>query len=120
MEVSSSTNPSQSLALAAYSAQQQQGVARPRPQENDNRSVDPLESSQARRGDNVSFSTEALRLSTQSSLDSSQNRDSVARGSESETANRQQQQAANPEQIRAEGAKSVAQAINAYRDTSVI
>ena len=119
MEVSSSTNTSQSLALAAYSAQQQQGVARPRDSESDNRSIDPPESTKPRRGDNVTFSNEALRLSTQEAQDS-QNRNTVGRSQESATENRQQQQAANPEQIRAEGAKSFAQAINAYRDTSII
>lgn len=118
MEVSSSTNASQSLALAAYTAQQQQGVTRARDRDRDNESVEPNRSTESRRGDNVSFSSEALRLSAQNELDSSRN--TVKQANESETANRQQQQAANPQITRAESANSVAQAINAYSTTSVI
>lgn len=118
MEVSTSINASQSLALAAYSAQQQQGVTPSRDRERGNESVDANRAAEPRRGDNVSFSNEALRLSTQNDQESSRN--TVNRSSESEATNRQQQQAANPEVLRAEGAKSLAQAINAYRDTSII
>lgn len=119
MEVSSSTNSSQSLALAAYSAEQQQAAAA-RPRDREEGAVDPTESAKARRGDNVSFSSEALRLSTQTNQDS---RSTVNRANESEASKRQQQQqqeAASPELVRAEGAKTFAQAINAYRDTSII
>lgn len=119
MEVNSSTNVSQSLALAAYTAQQLQAPARSR--EASNESVDASRSAEPRRGDNVSFSSESLRLSAQNDQENSRN--TVTRSSESAATDRQlqqQQQAANPEVTRAEGAKSVAQAINAYRDTSII
>lgn len=116
MEVSTST--SQSFALSAYAAQQQpQGVARD--SDRDNEAVDANRATEPRRGDNVSFSNEAMRLSEQNGQDS---RTTVNRANEGEAANRQQQQqlAAHPERARAAAAQSVAQAINAYRDTSVI
>lgn len=116
MEVS--TNVSQSLALAAYSAQQQQAVSQPRNRESDTQSVDANSGAENRRGDTVNFSSEALRLSSQNVVDTSRN--TVNRSNESEAANQQQQQNTPPEVTRAEGAKSIAQAINSYRSTSVI
>jgi len=121
MEVNSSTNVSQSLALAAYSSQQQQAATRSRDSDRNNESVDANRDTETRRGDNVNFSREALQLSSQG--DATTNRNTVNRSNESDATRQQLQQerqAANPEVVRAEGAKSVAQAINAYRDTSVI
>lgn len=125
MEVSTSINTSQSLALAAYSAQQQQDIFRSRDRESEREAAaaDPVQAVTPRRGENVSFSNEALRLSAQTSQSGTPG--AVTRTNESETANpqRQQQQqlqANAPEVQRAESAKSIAQAINAYRSTSII
>lgn len=120
MDVSTSTNSSQSLALAAYTTQQQQSTSRPRDNERDSQAVDASRNTGTKRGDNVNFSTEALRLSATNGQDYGRN--SVNRSKEAETLTRQQQQqlATRPEVARAESAKSVAKAINAYRSTSVI
>lgn len=121
MEVNSSTNVSQSLALAAYSSQQQQAVTRTRDSDRDNESVDANRSTEVRRGDSVSFSQEALQLSSQNGVTG--NRNTVNQSSESDATRQQLQQerqAANPETVRGDGAKSVAQALNAYRDASII
>ncbi len=118
MEVSA---PSQSLALAAYSAQQQNAVRPASPNERDNAAVDQTrqDANAPRRSGDVSFSPEALRLSAQSAQDF--NRGTVNRSNESDTRNtQQQQQATSPGVTQAEAAKSVAQAINAYATTSVI
>lgn len=118
MEVSTNANPSQSLALGAYIAQQQQGA--PRARDSDNQSVDAARSTETKRSDNVSLSSEALRLSTQNSQNNSRNM--VNQTSESVPANTQgsQQQAAAPEVVRSAGASTVDQALNAYRNTSII
>ncbi|MFA5081855.1 MAG: hypothetical protein WC474_04820 [Hydrogenophilaceae bacterium] len=115
MEVSTSSNVSQSLALAAYTAQQQQGT--PRPRDRDNQSVDAAPASETKRADNVSFSGEALRLSTQNSQDTSRN--TVNPASES-TAAKPQQPPPAPEVVRSQGASTVDQALNQYRSTSNI
>jgi len=122
MEVSTSTNVSQSLALAAYTSQQQT-VERPRNRDNDTQSVDQNRTSDARQRSDVAFSPEALRLGSQSAQPT-ENRNTVNRANESAATDRQQQQqaaqAARPELARGAGADTVAQAINAYRSTSVI
>lgn len=109
MEISTSSSSSQ--ALAAYAAQQPQATPRVREREPNE---EPNRSQPNRRTDNVNFSSEALRLSNQTTQDS---RTTVNRADASE-ATRQQNVA--PEVQRAEAAKSVAQAINAYRTTSII
>lgn len=118
MEVSTSTNVSQSLALAAYTSQQQT-VQRPRTPENDTQSVDQTRNNEARPRSDVTFSPEALLLSSRTAQPT-EDRNTVNRASESAAADRQQQQAARPEQARGAAADTFAQAINAYRSTSVI
>ncbi|MDD4880887.1 MAG: hypothetical protein PHR30_10620 [Gallionellaceae bacterium] len=115
MEVSTSSNISQSLALAAYTTQQQQGT--PRPRDRDNQSVDATPVTEPKRNDNVSFSGEALRLSTQNSQDNSRN--TVNPTNESAAAKPQQAPPA-PEVVRSQGASTVDQALNQYRSTSNI
>ena len=112
MAVDPSTNVSQSQALTAYITQQQQGT--PRPRDRDNQSVDASRSTQPKLADQVSFTPEALRLSTQNGQDNSRNTVNKTQGS---APTKPQQQAPAPEVVRAEGAKSVAQAINAYHTT---
>jgi hypothetical protein len=120
MEISTSPagNASQSLALSAYTAQQQ-GVERSRERENDNQSVDRSRADDTRRRSDVTFSPEALRLSAQATQQVEE-RSTVNRSSESTATDRQQQQASRPELERAAGADTVAQAINAYRSTSIV
>lgn len=120
MEAISTTNVSNTFALAAYSTQQNNAV---RPRDRDNVSVDAANSAQPRRADNVSFSNEALRLSAQP-FEQEFNNQAVNRQNETESTNgqRQQQQnyAVNPEAARGDSARTVSQAINAYRSTSLI
>lgn len=121
MEVSSSVNTSQSLALAAYGAQLGQETSRARERERQPESAENNQAQAAapKRADRVSFSNEAMRLSAQSSQ--SQNGGNTRQASESTPyAPTQDQNAINPAIQRAEAAKSIAQAINAYRSTSVI
>lgn len=117
MEISSSQ--SQSLAVAAYATQQQQQVVA-RERERDNEAVDGNRATEGRRGDNVSFSSEALQLSGQDNRSTVVNQANAGEAAGRQQQQQQQQLAANPELGRAAGANTVAQAINAYRDTSII
>lgn len=110
MEISTSQSP----AVAAYAAQQQT-VGRER------ETADAKQAAEGRRGDDVSFSSEALRLSGQDQQDPRETVERAARAGEAAERQRQQQQvAANPEFGRADAANTVAQAINAYHATSII
>ncbi|MFZ5483317.1 MAG: hypothetical protein ACOZB0_03730 [Pseudomonadota bacterium] len=120
MDVTSNLSTNASLAVSAYGSQQA-GMVRPREQRNDDPAVDraPQEPS-SRRVDNVNFSTEALRLSGQSDAVTNRTRVNAANESETDNAQRIRPEAQPPETERATGAKSVAQAINAYNSTQVI
>jgi hypothetical protein len=106
------TDMSSSQALSAYIGQQQT-VANVR--ERDKESTEATRENNVQRGEVVNFSTEAKRLSTQD--EQGTRRDAVNRGNESEFAQRQQQQTANPAQARAAAAQSPVQAATLYRDT---
>lgn len=104
-----------SQALTAY-INQQQGTARA-----DERERDTTQAARAAtrpQGDQVSFSSEAVRLSSQDAQGT--RNDAVNRSSGGEAAKRQQEQAANPEAARAAAAQTPAQAINQYRSTSIL
>jgi hypothetical protein len=116
------SNLSQSLATAAYAAQQQQQTA-DRTHEKDRAATQAANDDRRtaeRRSDNVNFSSEALRLSAQTNQ-ANASRSVVNRANEGAAADNQQARPATSPQVReAEAAKSVAQAINAYHTTSSI
>jgi hypothetical protein len=107
---------SQSSAVAAYAAQLSARDRVPPPPSNNEQ--DQAVTLEARRGDQVSLSEEARRLADPN------NSQQVAQDKEPPDAQRAAQQsaqvAARPEDAKASAAKSVAQAINAYLETSVV
>lgn len=120
MDVTSNLSANASLAVSAYGSQQA-GLVRPREQRNDDPAVDPAQQAPgSRRVDNVNFSTEALRLSGQSDTVTNRTRVNATNESETDSGQRIRPELQAPSAERAAGAKSVAQAINAYNSTQVI
>lgn len=111
MEVSNNST----LAVSAYAVQQQQSP--PRSRDGDTETADPNRSAETSRRDNVNFSSEALRLSAQNNPTAGNPATVNATGNSANAG--QQQQPARPEVVSGQSATTVAQAINAYRSTSV-
>jgi len=117
MDVSNTSNAS--TAISAYTTQQQVGRAR-QPASSDTQPANPIPVSDATKkakGEQVSFTSEALRLSAQTNQ-ASQASNAVNQANTAQTTNQYPLQNSSQQQAyQVSGAQSISQAISTYTNT---